>query len=194
MILTPKRRKIHIKRRNKAILIVIIASILIIVILSSYSSISYKAGWIFTDKSVEGGCVTQGDYYGKQDSLKFIDENRFGFCFADIEFHSSYQKGNFSFDLLVIDKSQLNTTIYFWGDNGLFSKVYNLEELGEENVWDRIDLNYDCDTENINVYRNGICVLEGNFTEMDSNNFNRMHIKTNDDGIAEFYIDIISLN
>jgi hypothetical protein len=162
---------------------------------STYFIIDYVNGWSFEDRSVDGSTVKQGLYYGKDKTLQFLDPERFGMCFADISFHTSREEGTFLFYLLVADKSQLDLNMEFLGSNGGFYKWNHIEsEIDEENVWYRFEYIYDFANNVSKILLNGQ-EIEGNATVLiPTHSFNRVFIKSNDNGICDLYINIEKLS
>lgn len=190
-----KYRKTKRKTLNKKNLWITIASITIVATFTiGYFAITYVNGWTLTDRSIDDSSVTRNTYYGESDVLKFNDPYRHGYCFADISFHRSYETGTFSFYLSVIEKSKLNLSIEFFGSNGTFSKWQNVQdEIEKEDQWYKIDYVYDCSKNSFKTYIDDELLIDGNFTTSSTDNFNRIFIKTNDDGICELYVNIIKL-
>lgn len=190
-----KLKKTKRKTFNKKNLWIAIASITIIMTFAiGYFAITYINDWTLTDRSIDESSVIRGTYLNNSDVLKFDDPYRHGFCFADISFHRSYKTGTFSFYLNIIEKSELNLSIEFLGSNSTFSKWQNVQnEIENENQWYKIDYVYDCSKNSFKTYIDDELLIDGNFTTSSTENFNRIFVRTNDDGICELYIKIIKL-
>lgn len=186
-----KKRYNKFKKHKRLFLLAVFIVIFSIGLLVSYFAIDYVYGWSYEDRSLDGSSVTQGLYYGKADTLHLNDPERFGLCFADVSFHLSYTEGTFLFYLLVVDKSQLNLNMEFLGSNGGFYEWNHIEsEIPEENIWYKFEYVYNF-ANNISKFLLNNVEIEINGTvSIPTSDFNRVFIKTNDDGICDLYINI----
>lgn len=183
-----------IKKKKTIIFIGMILAITLIILISFFT-IEFIYGYTFTDRSMGNSSVKEGIYYGKENSLKFNDPDRGGLCFADLAFQLPYGEGVFSFYVMIRDKSQLNLNMEFVGSNGIFYKWQNIQDhVLEENKWYQFDYKYNCANSSFSIYVNGIITATNNTFIFSTTDFSQVFIKTNDKGIAELYINIISLS
>ena len=154
---------------------------------------SDSIAYTWQDRS-SGDCVViEGTYYGKSDTLYLKDD--IVDAFSSARFHyTTLTEGSILFYFRYDgDTFSADVTMEFYLYTQMFSTLDHIQDSLMSDTWYLIELIFDCATNSGEVWIDGVLIASGSFTISDSDGNDGFVIRTNDAGMINVYINMVSI-